>query len=494
MIIFFVRWWSSIKLKTRLIVFIVLTMSLFITSLIFWSLNIVQEDSLIINNRSCKDISSLFISQILETVNLSNDIELFTHLEKIYLSTSNIRYIILLRMDGSIFFSLPTYYNKVSHFVNSHYNVPHDDLSYIIFNVPLLSNHDILNSKITDIIIPLLNKGKQVGTIKLGVHANLSYISISYLIYKITIFVFISIWLIVILIFVFNYLALMDPINELLLGIKNISIGNFQQRINSSLDSQFNDLIICFNEMAERLEFYEKTNIDKVILEKNKLESIVSTIADGAILVDIELRLLFINNVAIKAFHWDNLDIIGKFIGAYLPSHINHILLPIFNNLVKRNCFDILNAPTEEICIHLDYETHKIFRFILTAIVDTHTLMLTSIAIIMQDISNEVKLNDAKNHFIGNVSHELRTPLCNIGSFLETLLDYDESLDQSQKKHFLSIANNETKRLGNLVNDILDLSRLESDFDYTLRNINLIEILKSVVNTFCCHLKSCTFL
>ena len=94
-----------------------------------------------------------------------------------------------------------------------------------------------------------------------------------------------------------------------------------------------------------------------------------------------------------------------------------------------------------------------------------------------------MKLNKAKNQFISNVSHELRTPLCNIGSFLETLLDYNDSLNEKQKKHFLKIANNETQRLSRLVNDILDLSRLESNFKYDLSKINLVHLLNYILNT-----------
>nr|QCI04166.1 Drug sensory protein A [Anotrichium furcellatum] len=466
-----------------MIFFSILILSITITSLIFWSVMIIQDDAIINSNSFYKDLSGLFTSQIVSTVNLNNDYELFSILEKIYLSTGNIRYIFLFRPDGSLLYSLPTYYNAIHNLLYIPSNFYSIHLKDHIFDIALVINQKLLDHNIANIVIPIIYNGHKLGHIELGINARNSNMYSSIFIYIITIFVFISIWLIVIIVSFVNSLSIVYPLQELLLGIQNISAGNFNQKICYHPHSQFADLIIGFNEMAEKLAFYEKTNIEKLIVEKHKLESVVSTIADGTILIDLDLRLLFVNQVAIKAFKWENLDIIGKFIGSYLPSHVNQSLLPIFNNLVKRNCFEILNSPTEEICMHLDYGNQKVFRFILTALLDTQTSMLTSIVIIMQDISREVQLNEAKNQFIGNVSHELRTPLCNIGSFLETLLDYSDSLTLEQKQDFLSIANNETKRLGNLVNDILDLSRLESDVDYSLLSVNIVDILYSIINT-----------
>jgi len=87
---------------------------------------------------------------------------------------------------------------------------------------------------------------------------------------------------------------------------------------------------------------------------------------------------------------------------------------------------------------------------------------LKGIAVTVQDLTREVELNAAQNRFISNVSHELRTPLFNIKSYVETLYDLKDQLTNEEQLDFLSIANSETDRLTRLVNDVLDLSRLES--------------------------------
>nr|YP_009293698.1 two component sensor kinase [Rhodymenia pseudopalmata]AOM64380.1 two component sensor kinase [Rhodymenia pseudopalmata] len=478
---FFSNYWSGINLKTRFMALITLIISLVMSSLTFWALTVIQEDSIITDARFCKDLGVLFSSNLLDLLDSNDQQQLASFAEKIYLSTSSIRYILLFRVDGSLFFTLPVYSTKVHQLLRLHQNLFHFEKKDFLFGTPLVQYSKMFKDNITDIIIPLTKNGHNLGTLDLGINSNSTLSSSSHLISDLSAVIFISTWLFVIVSVILNTFTLNHSMSELLKGIKNIASGNFTQRLNIALDNELGDLIIGFNEMAERLEFYEKTNVDKLTSEKNKLETIVSVIADGIILVDTELRLLFVNYAAIKAFNWLNLNLIGQSICDYFPSHVNEALLPVLNNLIKFNCIDNLDLSAEDLCIRFDYNSHKVFRFLLTAVVDQNSDTLTGVALIVQDISREVKLNVAKNQFISNVSHELRTPLCNISSFLETLLDYNDSLNNYQKIEFLKIANNETRRLSSLVDDILDLSRLESEYNYQLKSVDIYRILNDVI-------------
>lgn len=478
-----IQWWSNTQVKTRFIVFISLIISLIISSLIFGSLNFVQKNLILINNHFCENLGTLFVSQILDHIDLYDDQKITNILEQLYLKTASIKYIMFFRVDGSLLFSLPAYNDQVNLVSESDSYFFQEQFQDLLFNTLFVKYKYLLFDNITQIIVPLIKNGKQLGIINLGIHLNIYDNLSSYFIYQFSVFVFFYIFLIVTLSFIFYSFTVIEITQMLLFAIQNISLGKFNQRIQSIFNSEFNELILSFNDMAERLEYYEKKNIEKLTLEKNKWKSILCTIADGAILVDAELRLLFANQIAIKAFDWSNLDITGKVIKNYLPLHVNKALLPIFNNLVAINCFNCISNNTGKICININSNSNKIFRFLLTPILDKNSEILVGIAIIMQDISKEINLNEAKNIFIGNVSHELRTPLCNISSFLETLLDYNNSLNVTQKKYFLTIANNETKRLASLVNDILDLSRLESEFDYMFIKVDVVQILCNVVKT-----------
>lgn len=475
------KWWSDISSKTRLMALTTLIISLIISSVTFWTLTIVQEDSIITDTRFCKDLGILFVSNVVNLAASNNQAELTSFIEKIYLSTSSIRYILFFRSDGSLLMGLPVYNNKVQGVLQLHQNLLQLETQDFLFDTPLVTYNTFLTDHITDIIIPVTKNGKNLGSLDLGINSNPTLLSSSRLVRDISMTIFVSIWLMVVIGVTFSTLTITEPIKQLLLGINNIALGNFNQRINLSFDGELGDLIISFNEMAEKLEFYDKRNIETLTSEKQKLETIVSVIAEGAILVDTDLRILFVNQMALKVFNWVNLDVIGRPIFRCMPLHVGEALLPVLNNLVKSIYLDNLSVQTQEICIDLAYDTKKVFRFLLTPVSDSNTNVLKGVAIVMHDISREVILNDAKNQFISNVSHELRTPLCNIGSFLETLLDYNSSLADYEKIQFLTIANNETKRLSSLVNDILDLSRLELEYKYELSRVNLIKIINNVI-------------
>ena len=107
-------------------------------------------------------------------------------------------------------------------------------------------------------------------------------------------------------------------------------------------------------------------------------------------------------------------------------------------------------------------EPARTLRIVLQAVRDASGETLKGIAVTIQDLTREVELNAAQSRFISNVSHELRTPLFNIKSYVETLHDLGDQLSPDEQKEFLGVANDETDRLTRLVNDVLDLSRLES--------------------------------
>nr|UAT97117.1 two component sensor kinase [Ahnfeltia plicata] len=479
----FLQWWSNVNLTTRLMVVTTLSVSLLMSSLTFWALTSIQEDSILTDARFCKDLSLLFSSNIIDLIDQNNQKDLSSFAEKIYLSTSSIRYILFFNTDNSLSFALPVYSSTVRNALQLHHDLINLDSTEIFFSTPVIRYSTIFNDHITDILIPLIKDGRNLGLLELGINPNPSISSASKLTRDVSIAIFVSIWLMVIIGVTFNALTITEPIKELLIGVRSIASGHFSQRIKLPFDGELGDLIVSFNDMAERLESYEKKNVEQLTSEKVKLETLVSTIADGAILVDTELRLLFVNQTAIKVFHWPNKDIIGTLIFSHLPPHVNDALLPVLNNLVKSNCFDNSNYKTQELCIDLTYDFAKTFRLLLTTVLDQTRSNLTGVAITIQDITREAQLNEAKNLFVSNVSHELRTPLCNIGSFLETLLDYHESLSDEQKIHFLNIANDETKRLTRLVNDVLDLSRLESEYNYHLSPVELCDVIGNTIQT-----------
>jgi two-component system sensor histidine kinase NblS len=120
----------------------------------------------------------------------------------------------------------------------------------------------------------------------------------------------------------------------------------------------------------------------------------------------------------------------------------------------------------------------------LTTVLDQYREQVKGVAITIQDITREAELNEAKGQFISNVSHELRTPLFNIKSFIETLHEFGDELNEEERREFLLTANHETDRLTRLVNDVLDLSRLESHHAYQLNAVDIAQAIEQTLRTY----------
>jgi two-component system sensor histidine kinase NblS len=140
-------------------------------------------------------------------------------------------------------------------------------------------------------------------------------------------------------------------------------------------------------------------------------------------------------------------------------------------------------AEAMEFTIPLTEPSYRTLRILLNTVLDQARENVRGLAITVQDITREAALNEAKAQFISNVSHELRTPLFNIKSFIETLHDYGENLSDTERLEFLETANHETDRLTRLVNDVLDLSRLESNRQYVIDAVDIAQPIEQTLRT-----------
>jgi two-component system sensor histidine kinase NblS len=276
---------------------------------------------------------------------------------------------------------------------------------------------------------------------------------------------------------VFNALTITKPIKELLLGVKNIAAGNFKQRVDLPLGGELGELIYSFNDMAERLERYEEQNIEELTAEKAKLETLVSTIADGAILLDSDMHVVLVNPTARRIFGWEGQNLDGQNILEHLPAPVR---LQLTRPLFQAGQGD---SEAMEFRVPVTEPSYRTLRILLNTVLDQARENVKGLAITVQDITREAALNEAKAQFISNVSHELRTPLFNIKSFIETLHEYGEDLSDSERKEFLETANHETDRLTRLVNDVLDLSRLESNRQYAIDAVDIVQPIEQTLRT-----------
>jgi two-component system sensor histidine kinase NblS len=479
------RWWTEFSLQTKLMALITLLVSLLMSAVTFWAVNDIQMDARLNDTRFGKDLGLLLAANVAPLV-AKNDIKEVTRLSKeFYDSSSSIRYILYADPDGEIFYGIPFTSNEVQNSLSIRRRIQLPEDPMMRPDRPLVRQHVTPQGEVTDVFVNLQHDGKSLGIIAIGINPNPTAVASSGLTLDVTTAVFVSIWAMVILGAASNAVTITRPLRELVAGVQNIASGNFKQRIDLPFGGELGELIRSFNEMAQRLKKYEEQNIEELTAEKTKLETLVSTIADGALLLDSDMRIVLANPAAIKIMGWDQdlaqKDWKGKSILNILPDRLSEdlgrSLMQIATGDREGGEFRIMaSGDKDSVLAHA-------FRIWITSVLSTSNA-IKGIAITIQDITREVELNAAQSRFISNVSHELRTPLFNIKSFIETLHEYGDELSDDQKKEFLGTANSETDRLTRLVNDVLDLSRLESGRQFHFSAIDLSETIEQTVRTY----------
>ena len=473
-----VRWWSDFTLQTKLMAIATLVVSLTMSGVTFWSVNTIQSDAQLNDTRFGSDLGLLLAANVAPLVGEDRKSDLASFSQRFYSSTSSVRYMIYANPEGEIYFGIPFSNTEVQNSLTIKRRIQLPENFSDRLDRPMVRQHLTPDGEVTDVFVPLVYDGKYVGVLAIGTNPNPATIASSNLTRDVTTAVFVSIWVMVILGAVFNALTITKPIRELLNGVQNIAKGNFQQRVDLPLGGEFLGLMSSFNEMAERLERYQEQNIDELTSEKAKLETLVATIADGAILLDTEFQIVLVNATARRIFGWDG-PVEGENALYVLPTAVQVEL--------TRTLYQIIRGEVKEgteFTITLTEPNYCTIRILLNTVLDATKDSLRGIAMTIQDVTRETELNEAKSQFISNISHELRTPLFNIKSFIETLYEYGDALEPSQQREFLETANRETDRLTRLVNDVLDLSRLESSRTYVLDAVDLTPAIEQTLRTY----------
>ncbi|WP_353929920.1 ATP-binding protein [Okeanomitos corallinicola TIOX110] len=472
------HWWYEFTLQTKLLAVATLVVSLIMSGLTFWAVNTIQQDARLNDTRFGRDLGLLLASNVTPLIAENNLTEVAQFSQRFYSSTSSVRYMLYADETGKMFFGIPFWEPEVENSltIERKIQLPEDYPSNE--DQPMVRQHNTPDGVVTDVFIPLIADSKYLGVLAIGINPNQTAVISTNFTRDVTIAVFITIWVMVILAGVINALTITKPIKELLVGVKQIATGNFKQRIDLPLGGELGELIFSFNEMAERLERYEEQNIEELTAEKAKLETLVSTIADGAVLIDNNMQVILVNPTARRIFTWEGVDVVGKNLLHHLPQSVQME--------ISRTLYEMAAGEREsaEFRILLNQPTKRTIRILLTTVLNLQRESIKGIAITVQDITREVELNEAKSQFISNISHELRTPLFNIKTYIETLHDYGEDLAVEERQEFLATVNNETDRLTRLVNDVLDLSKLESGRTYSFNGVDLAQALEQTLRTY----------
>jgi two-component system, OmpR family, phosphate regulon sensor histidine kinase PhoR len=191
--------------------------------------------------------------------------------------------------------------------------------------------------------------------------------------------------------------------------------------------------------------------------ERTKLETTISSIQDGVILLDNEMRILLINPAAKNAFGLGFKDLTN---------------LPVLEAISNNDFTSLLNSITDNpLKFHeIIFEDGRVFNTQYTPIRQIGSV------ITLEDITHLKMLDRLKSDFIHTISHDLRSPLTAIIGYVE-LLDRVGPLNE-QQKDFIKHVQNSAHNITELINDLLDLGRIEAGFDTRKDDVALGTILR----------------
>ena len=473
------RWWAEFSLQTKLLAVGTLVVSLLMTGITFFALNGIQRDARLSDTRYARDLGLLLSANVTPLVARGDDRQLAVVAEQFWRTSRSLRYIFFADADGLLYLGIPMGSGGAGgpgdQLLSRRLELP-ADLQKRPDN-PLIRQHLTPNGQVTDVFVPIVSDDHYLGVVALGINPNETLLASAALTREVTVAVFISIWVLVMLGSVINALTITQPLKDLLRGVRSIAGGNFNTRIDLPVGGELGELLEGFNTMASQLEDYKAANIEELTAAESKQQSLIATMADGAVLLDAEGQIVLANPTSRRLFRWEGRTLEGNELTNALP---DVLAMELHGPLLA-----LMEGEKDSTDVRCSFgEPARTLRIVLQSVRDASGESLKGIAMTIQDLTREVELNAAQSRFISNVSHELRTPLSNIKSYVETLHDCADSLSEEQKTEFLGIANAETDRLTRLVNDVLDLSRLESERACPLESIEFGSAIEQTLRTY----------
>ncbi|MBN1870951.1 MAG: HAMP domain-containing protein [Candidatus Omnitrophica bacterium] len=235
------------------------------------------------------------------------------------------------------------------------------------------------------------------------------------------------------------------PLSEMSVIAKRFARGDFSRKAIIHSNDETGDLAKTLNYMADELN----AKVKSISSEKTKLETILSSMFEGMMLTNEKGEILLLNPSIRKLFLIDSAPEGKK------PLEV------IRNNAIQEIVDRVLNENREVITQEVKVSIPQQKTIMVNGVPIIKDKIMEGAVFVFHDITELKRLEEIRKDFVANVSHELRTPISSIKGYAETLLD--GKVDSPDNiKEFLGIIYQDSNRLANLIDDLLDLSKIES--------------------------------
>lgn len=257
------------------------------------------------------------------------------------------------------------------------------------------------------------------------------------------------------------------PISDMRRQAQEMAKGNFSRKVRVYGNDELGQLAVAFNHLTNRLQESQASTEG----ERRKLASVLENMTDGVISTDRKGRVVLINESALRMLKVNEDFVLNRPITSIL-------------RLEQEYTFEELAQLKDS--LPLDFSTAE-RPYILRAtfsVTQKETGFVNGVIVVLHDNTEQEKIDMERREFVSNVSHELRTPLTTMRSYLEALADgawKNEEIAPS----FLHVTQTETERMIRLVEDLLKLSRMDSqDYDLNREWVEFNSFFNFIIDRF----------
>lgn len=277
---------------------------------------------------------------------------------------------------------------------------------------------------------------------------------------------------------------IVKPIRVLIEKIKKVAEGHYNQKLDVDGNDEIANLACEFNIMSDKLKHYDMLNINKLMKEKQKIEGIVESINDGVIVTDNSNNIILVNRAAERILDIREREVLNKH---FLECIRREDVFEIINNVSSNKKYDEYKSYKD---ITVKYNgVDKFYRVNITPIISDSGNSF-GVVTLMQDITKLKEVDQVKSEFVSTVSHEFRTPLTSISMGTDLLLENTLGGINEDQREILQAIKEDQIRLKKLVDELLDLSRIQSGrMKMEIEPFNIKDIIENTVKVFSMQLK-----
>lgn len=266
------------------------------------------------------------------------------------------------------------------------------------------------------------------------------------------------------------------PITDMRNQTVEMSKGNYTQRVKIYGNDEIGELALAFNNLSKRVQ-EAQANTES---EKRRLDSVITHMSDGIIATDRRGRIRIVNDMALTMMGTMKEDIIGDYMLNVLNLEEDFSLDEIQEN---NDSFLLDINETEGIIVRVNFST-----------IVQEAGFVTGYIAVLHDVTEQQQVERERREFVANVSHELRTPLTSMNSYIEAL-EGGAWKDDDLAPQFLSVTREETERMIRLVNDLLQLSKMDNESDQITKEIvDFNMFINKIINRHEMSAKDTTFI